>query len=409
MDQESAVASTDKLETIGKIENWIFYFLCGYALFSSVSMAGANVFLGLVTLTAIIRLIKKHDDWREQLRIDTQLLIPFVIMVGIFALTSIFSTDLLKSVDVLSNHYVNRMIPFFCVLMFIRDKKKIILLSILAGISFFVNNIACIAQWHDLYGSHAHDRTGGFIGVMMAAGIDSMWVPVLALLMVTLKNKSRYVVSVVFVITTLGTIYNGTRGAWMAILLSILVVLFLYIKEKIKALAVILVLVLGVCLMVGNVGWMSARVHSIMNPSADKSANERFILWESARNMAADYPMTGVGYGCFEKNYQEKYILPQAVYRDLGHAHSNFFHVLGENGYPGAVAVCFWWFGTIVYCIKGWIKYNNIGYLTILAVFLGVMLQGVTEYTMGDSIVMKLFWFGVGLSYQWIKLNTDNE
>ena len=195
----------------------------------------------------------------------------------------------------------------------------------------------------------------------------------------------------------------------MAILLSILVVLFLYIKEKIKALAVILVLVLGVCLMVGNVGWMSARVHSIMNPSADKSANERFILWESARNMAADYPMTGVGYGCFEKNYQEKYILPQAVYRDLGHAHSNFFHVLGENGYPGAVAVCFWWFGTIVYCIKGWIKYNNIGYLTILAVFLGVMLQGVTEYTMGDSIVMKLFWFGVGLSYQWIKLNTDNE
>ena len=409
MDQESAVASTDKLETIGKIENWIFYFLCGYALFSSVSMAGANVFLGLVTLTAIIRLIKKHDDWREKLRIDKQLLIPFGIMVGIFALTSIFSTDLLKSVDVLSNHYVNRMIPFFCVLMFIRDKRKIFLLGILAGISFLVNNIACIAQWHNLFGGHAHDRTGGFIGTMMAAGIDSMWVPVLALLMATLKSKSRYVVGVVFVITTVGTIYNGTRGAWLAILLSIVIVVFLYIREKTKALAVILALVMGVCLMVGNIDWMSSRAHTIMNPSADNSANERLLLWESARNMATDYPITGVGYGCFGKNYQDKYILPNAVYRDLGHAHSNFFHVLGENGYPGAVAVCFWWFGTIVYCIKGWIKYNNIGYLTILAIFLGVMLQGVTEYTMGDSIVMKLFWFGVGLSYQWIKLNTDNE
>lgn len=40
-----------------------------------------------------------------------------------------------------------------------------------------------------------------------------------------------------------------------------------------------------------------------------------------------------------------------------------------------------------------------------MAIFLGLMLQGVTEYTMGDSIVMKLFWFGLGVSYQWTKLN----
>lgn|GEM_PF-6422711 len=45
-------------EGVAKIEKWIFYFLCGYALCSSVSMGGSNVFFGLATVAAIIRLVK---------------------------------------------------------------------------------------------------------------------------------------------------------------------------------------------------------------------------------------------------------------------------------------------------------------------------------------------------------------
>ena len=111
---------------------------------------------------------------------------------------------------------------------------------------------------------------------------------------------------------------------------------------------------------------------------------------------------TGVGYGEFHDNYQEKYILPEAKERYLGHAHSNFFQVLAEGGILGVAGLLAWWLSTAIYCIRGWFGSRNIGYLTFLGIFAGIMLQGMTEYTMGDSIVMKLFWFGLGMSYQWI-------
>ena len=46
------------------IEKWIFYFLCGFALFSSTSIAMGNVFLSLAIVAGAVRLWKKHDDIR---------------------------------------------------------------------------------------------------------------------------------------------------------------------------------------------------------------------------------------------------------------------------------------------------------------------------------------------------------
>ena len=52
------------------IEKWIFYFLCGFALFSSTSIAMGNVFLSLAIVAGTVRLWKKHDDIRELLTVD---------------------------------------------------------------------------------------------------------------------------------------------------------------------------------------------------------------------------------------------------------------------------------------------------------------------------------------------------
>jgi len=395
-------------EKIIGIEKWIFRFLCGYALFSSISIAGGNVFLGLAVAAGLVRLYKKHDDWRELLTIDKALSGPFFLMVGVFLLVSIFSTDIVHSGNVLFNHYVNRLMPFLLVVMFVREKKQLIWLVFLAGASMLINNLSSIIQWHVIGGDYAKGhRTPGLIGTMMTAGFNSMWLPVLFLLGAKTEGKWKYCVWMAMLIAVIGTVYNNTRGAWLAIAITMAVTLFLFAKSKVKALVFLLVLALGVGVVVNNVEWMADRVTSIVNPTSNSSSNERLILWESARNMVADYPLTGVGYGGFEKNYQEKYILPEAHYRNLGHAHNNFYNVLAETGYPGAIALCIWWLGTVVYCLNGWRKKKNIAYLLMLAVFLGIMLQGVTEYTMGDSIVMKFFWFAMGSCVQWLRLTEE--
>ena len=64
------------------------------------------------------------------------------------------------------------------------------------------------------------------------------------------------------------------------------------------------------------------------------------------------------------------------------------------------------WYG---YLLHSWLGSRNIGYLTLMGIFAGIMLQGMTEYTMGDSIVMKLFWFGLGLSYQWVAVGVADD
>ncbi len=396
----------DTAENVAKIEKWIFYFLCGYALLSSATIAGGNIFLGLATAAAIFRLVKKHDDWKQLLTVDWALRVPFFIFLAILVATSLFSTDIKQSVDTLLNHYVNRIMPFLLVLMFVREKERLIKLTVLAALSIVVNDATCIVQWNIIGGKYlAQERTPGLIGIMMTGGMNSMWVPVLVLLFAELKKRNKYIVGAALLIAVMGTIYNNTRGAWLAIVITVSITLLLYTKSKLKVLVILLIVGVGIGLMTQHVPWLEQRVVSMTKFDSRGSNLERLLLWKSSRHMAADYPLTGVGYGCFTKQYQEKYILPEAIYPSLTHAHSNFFHTLAENGYPGAVAVSIWWLGTLWYCVKGWYKYKKNGYIIFMAIFLGLMLQGVTEYTMGDSIVMKLFWFGLGVSYQWTKLN----
>lgn len=384
---------------IRKIEQCIFYFLCGYALFSSTSIAVGNIFLSLSLTAAVLRLYKKRDDWRSLLHIDKLLVVPFFIFVGTMFVTSVFSTDAFLSMRVLGDHYLYRMTGFYVVWLFIRDKKKLITLMILAMASHFVNDVVCIYQ--GVY--EGHFRTSGLIGYMMTGGNLAMWVPILVVLV--MENRvtgiNKYLLYFVLLVSLLATLYNATRGVWLAIGIVIPVLVLLFIRSKIKGIALIVVLTVlttGIfCIMPA----LRERALSITNVDM-QSNRERLLLWQSASNMFVDYPITGVGYGEFRANYKKSYILPEAKERGLGHAHSNFFQVLAEGGILGIISLIIWWLGTVYYCIRGWLRSRNAGYIAFFGIFAGLMLQGMTEYTMGDSIVMKLFWFGLGLSYQWI-------
>ena len=249
-------------------------------------------------------------------------------------------------------------------------------------------------------------RAEGFIGIMMTAHNLDMWIPVtvLGIMANPFKGKWKYIYGLCCIIAFGALIYNGTRGVWVAMALIIPVLLLLYMESKAKAAAAIVAIAILIGGIFATVPALYNRVATISDTNM-QSNSERLLLWQSARNMYFDYMLTGVGYANFSRQYHEKYVLPEAREPGLGHAHSNFFQILAESGVIGITAFIIWCLCSLLYCVKGWFQKKNAGYLAMLGIFLGIMLQGLTEYTMGASMGMKLFWLLMGLSYQWIQLS----
>ncbi len=139
------------------------------------------------------------------------------------------------------------------------------------------------------------------------------------------------------------------------------------------------------------------RVHTIFDMGY-QSNSERVLLWKSSIHMFEEYPITGVGLGNFTKLYQEKYILPEAVERNLGHAHNNILHVLVETGIFGALAYI-GMFGYFLY--ESYLRWRRQGCWEALVFFLataGFLLQGMTEFNLYPKPdVMRTYWMLLGL------------
>ncbi len=78
-----------------------------------------------------------------------------------------------------------------------------------------------------------------------------------------------------------------------------------------------------------------------MNPSEDnmldKSARGRINAWTFAVHLAADYPITGGGFQTFTVPL---FLLYAPDPTDIHGAHSVYFSILGEHGYPGLALFC---------------------------------------------------------------------
>jgi probable O-glycosylation ligase (exosortase A-associated) len=66
----------------------------------------------------------------------------------------------------------------------------------------------------------------------------------------------------------------------------------------------------------------------------DTSTESRLYFWQVALRMAADHPLTGVGFNCFEKVYH-RWDSTGGAYGSNRAVHSSWFGALAETGYPG--------------------------------------------------------------------------
>lgn len=157
-----------------------------------------------------------------------------------------------------------------------------------------------------------------------------MTVPLLRFLQIS--SESRWVkhgTLAVLVLSGLAVLGTHSRGAFLGI---IVMAFFLAWKSRQRfSMLLLATLLLPAGLLFMPDEWKD-RMRSIQNYEQDSSAMGRLNSWAFAINLAKDRPMFGGGFGAFTREMFAWYAPDAGDFHD---AHSIYFEVLGEHGFPG--------------------------------------------------------------------------
>ena len=386
-----------------RLDQVMFWLLCLFAAAASLSVAVTNVAMGLLMPLTIYRLWRQPPDWRRIWRIA-----PGVFgWLGLFMLSALLSAVTAPDVKIAAmtfvNFYLYRFFPAALVMLWVKDKERLWILGGCLLLSISLNNLVAIGQvikTSTLTGA----RFGGLTSLMAHAGLLSAAVPLLTLAAMW-GGACRWVLlgRVMLVIAVAALLFNGARGAWLAAFLTTAVVAALAARHKKRYLVGLGLAVLLLGGVFTQIPAFQARLATLTQPTY-QSNSERLLMWQSAVHAFQDHPVLGVGLGNYAHAYQTQYISPAAKERRQGHAHSNVMQMLGERGALGAFAFCGMWLYFMAFALRGWLRTKDSAYLAFLAIVLGVMLQGLTEYNLGTVVVSKAYWFSLAICLQWIAL-----
>lgn len=136
------------------------------------------------------------------------------------------------------------------------------------------------------------------------------------------------------VLLLLAIVASQSRGATIGLAA---VMLFLWVKSNRKALSMVLmVVVLAITLLYAPAEYFS-RMGTIAHYQTEGSAMGRVNAWKAAVRMAVDNPVLGVGSGTFPQAYGTRYQPDGGPAGGWLTAHSSYFLVLGELGFPGII------------------------------------------------------------------------
>jgi O-antigen ligase len=379
-----------------KLDKFIYWSLCGYALAFSVSVAAANVFFALAIVLGLARAIQK----RPVVSIPLAYFRAMAVFLAVLACLLLVCPDFMAGIKRIW-HFTDRIVMFILVAAFIKDKGQIVRLLGLMFISILINDIYAI--WQGLHGNYRASGFGGHVIELAGTLVQLIPIMVIALMDKTFK-KYRAFLYTVLLISTPALMFNGTRGVWLALLVVLPTAALMYYGNINRVLAyfVLVTLILGA--VVVSVPALEARVASIPNPYHENN-KERVLIWHSAWQMFMDHPITGVGLDQYTKKYQTEYISPAARERTLTHAHNNFLQMLAENGLVGFLAFCFMFGSFIYYSLQDWLLYRQTSMLMLLAITAGILIEGLTDFNFGLTKMMRLYFGLMALCLQYRYIN----
>lgn len=188
-------------------------------------------------------------------------------------------------------------------------------------------------------------RSSGWFGSPLQYGYNAGMYACIALSCASVyfeeRRKSRWMFwgsLFVFLLVALSVITTFTRGAWIALALASLSIVFLAIPKMAAAVTGSGALFLS--LLFAFQENFRIRVLSIF--AMDYSSNsERLFLWRANWEMFKDYPIFGIGYQQNEARAGEYVARLGSPNSFTGHAHNNYLQMLAGTGITGFLSYMF--------------------------------------------------------------------
>lgn len=191
-----------------------------------------------------------------------------------------------------------------------------------------------------------------------------------------------------------GLVLHFKRGCWMAFVAAAAAMAGM--ARRWVSLAAVVLCVAALLL----VPQVRERVGMLRDESSSRLGG-RYVLWSRvAPGMLKDYP-NGMGWGAVRYGDLREY--SWRVQPGLDHLHNNALQIALELGWAG-LAIWLWWMGTaFVAMYQAWRRLpagEPAGGLALgtFGGFLALMVNGVVEYNFGDSEILMLICFLMGLS-----------
>ena len=324
-----------------------------------------------------------------------------IFMIFLWILSIAFASLIVNSNSGLSQSckYIERIVPFFLVGIFaMKDKKftmslwlglcfSALILDLNTIYSFFIDGV-----WRPTTFLGSPNKLGGFLILLLPFIIAGIY---------TWKNVRilRYFGCFIFLLTSIALVISGSRGAWLGFIFSC-IISGIVLVNKYKSFNLKKFYFISGTFFVIIVFCIYYFFPHIIFRNYD---GERLLLWKSAIKMFFDYPISGVGFGNFNKFYVLNYISPLAHEPNLGSPHNIFLHYFVEFGIIGGGSFIL----LVIFQLKVLYnnilqkKYNlNIWGLAGFAGVLGMCIHGLfdTQITVRPYAMMYWLLYGVSCS-----------
>ena len=355
------------LSGLERLERAAFVFFSLFLLLQCLSIAAANIALGIAVFFLVLQLLQSKGSTDKQALCEAwaqnkNLFILLVVFWATILLSALGSNEPLRALKIFLGQFIYRTAPLFVILFFFAKRKYVsffLLLTILSCIIDVIGGILVHGDSLRLKGLYGHPMT--------LAGFLIITLPILYAFLLDWKQKRQTLV--------------------------VTIVLFL------------IAFAIGTSLVFLNSPQLQNRAESITSTTL-QSNTERVLMWQSAYEMFKDHPVLGVGLGQYAPKYLNEYKSPQAKERQ-NHSHNNFLQMLAENGIVGFLGFVLLFGYLLLSSFRNSVRKLSPYHVLIFGCTLAFILQGFTEYNFGNSAVIKYYWGTLGCLLVLARENRD--
>ncbi len=383
------------------------FLIFGYLLALLTSMAGMEIFSVLIVLTTLFFLVTGRYTFKF-----SKLTVGIILLFFLSHILSIILSPYIQSTDFIDYLRKARWILYlFIIPIFLKENVENIvkyrrvflwllllvsiysLVQVFSGVDFFRKT--SYYKFQEIYSITLWRAKGFYTNTMTYSYI--MGIILSFLFPFVLRNwRSDKLLSISYGLTLISFFLGFTRGAWLALVVTFVLIILLFYRHLVKKTLVCLISGALILLLIPG---MQARVLSILNPE-DLSRLHRLNIWKANVEMFKDNFYTGVGLNQntdLTPRYFDKLGIVQDFY---GHGHNSFIQYLSTTGIIGFFTLILFtiYFLVVTFkCIESHANFKEqqilIGLMSAQIFFI---LGGLTEALIIDAEI--LHWYSLTIS-----------